>query len=142
MVKRTKARRVDKQQAPKYSETGRVFLESAQALSAVADDGAPYGNAIALLAIHATISYTDALSIAYGERKSADEHTKAVDTLRTILGSRLPEEPAKQLRRILTEKDTVSYQGRYYTLEDGRKVLTFAETFCTWARKALEIRPS
>jgi hypothetical protein len=77
MVKRTTTRRVDKAQAPKYADTGRVFLASARALSDVADDDAPYGNAIALLAIHATISYTDALSIAYGEKKSADEHTKA-----------------------------------------------------------------
>lgn len=142
MVKRTTTRRVDRSQALKYAESGRVFLESARDLSLVADEGAPYGNAVALLAVHAAISYADALSIAYGERKSADDHTKAVDTLRTILGNRLPDDRAKQLRRILMEKDAVCYQGTYYTLDQGRKLLTLSDRFCTWAREAMELRPS
>jgi hypothetical protein len=142
MVKRTGTKRVDRSEAGKYAETGRVFLESAQALSTVADEGAPYGNAIALLGIHATISSADALSIAFGERKSVDEHTKAVDVLRGVLGSRLPNDKAKMLRRILLEKDSVSYQGTYYTLEDGRLLLAAAEEFCGWARSTLETRPT
>jgi hypothetical protein len=142
VVKRTTTRRIDREQAPKYAGTGRVFLESAKALSDVADEGAPYGNAIALLAIHAVISYTDALSIAFGERKSADEHTKAADTLRTILGSRLPDNMAQVLRRVLGEKDTVSYQGTYYDLESGRRLLQKSESYCRWAQKVFEVRPA
>lgn len=142
MVRRTGARRVERHEAPRYADTGRVFLESAQALSDVAHDGAPYGNAIALLAIHATISYTDALSIAFGERKSADVHTKAADLLRAVLGTRLPNDQAKSLRRILQEKDSVSYQGTWYTLEDGRKLLADARQYCAWARETLQVRPS
>lgn len=141
MVKQTSTRRVDRSETPKYAETGRVFLESAKALSDVADDGAPYGNAIALLAIHAAISFADALSIAYGERKSVDEHTKAADTLRAVLGSRLPNDKARALRRILAEKGSVSYQGMYYTLDDGRTLLSLATTFCAWARDTLQARP-
>lgn len=142
MVKRTATRRVDKAQAPKYADTGRVFLASAKALSDVADDDAPYGNAIALMAIHATISYTDALSIAYGEKKSADEHTKAVETLRSIIGGRFPETRAKQLRKVLLQKDTVSYQGAYYSLSEGRSLLLVAEAYCKWASDLLEQRPA
>lgn len=72
MVRRTNARRVDRQDAPGYAETGRTFLQSALALSDIADEGAPYGNAIGLLAIHAAISYADALTIGFGEKKSAE----------------------------------------------------------------------
>ena len=141
VVKRSSTRRVDRGEAPKYAEAGRVFLESARALSTVADDGAPYGNAIALLGIHAAISYTDALSIGFGERKSGDQHAKAVDTLRSILGARLPDDKAKVLRKILIEKDSVSYQGTYYTLADGQKLLELAESYCQWAMETLQHRP-
>lgn len=141
MVRRTRTRRVDSAEAPRYAETGRVFLESARALSTVADEGAPYGNAIALLGIHAAISYTDALSIGYGGRKSGDEHAKAVGTLRSILGARLPDIQAKTLGRILLQKDLVSYQGTYYTLPDGQKLLKLAESYCQWAMETLQHRP-
>jgi hypothetical protein len=142
MVKRTRTRRIDKTSAPSYAETGRVFLAGAQALSDVAEDEAPYGNAMALLSIHACISYTDALSIAFGERKSTDEHSKAVDALRSVLGNRLTIERVKQLRRILLEKDKVSYQGAYYTLEEGRRFLSLAAGYCKWAGDLFERRPA
>lgn len=142
MVKRTTTRRIDKAQAQRYANTGRVFLESAKALSDVAEDDAPYGNAVALLAIHATISFTDALSIAYGEKKSAGEHTTAVDTLRSILGSRLPEARVKELRKVLLQKDTVSYQGSYYSLTEGKQLLKAAESYFVWAADLLEQRPA
>ena len=142
MVKRATSRRVDRSQASKYAATGHVFLESARALAAVADEGAPYGNAIGLLSIHASISYTDALTIAFGERKSAEEHGRAVDTLRTTLGSRLEDKQARMLRQILLQKDAVSYQGVFYSLEDGRRLLDKAESYCKWAREVFETRPT
>ncbi len=126
----------------KYAATGRVFLTSAQALSDVADEDAPYGNAIALLSIHACISCTDALSIAYGERTSADDHTEAVDALRSIIWSRLTAEGAKQLRKILLATDIVAHQGAYYTLEEGKRLLQLAEGYCKWATDLFESRPA
>ena len=107
-------------------------------MSDVADEEAPYGNAIALLAIHAAISYSDALSIAHGELKSTDEHTKAVEALRSVLKAKLTARRAKELRKILVEKDAVSYQGSYYTLSEGRRILRVAESFCAWAGEILE----
>ena len=141
MVKRTNAKRVDKSDAPRYAETGRVFLESARALADVADEGAPYGNAIALSSIHAAISYTDALTIAFGEKKSTDDHPKAVDTLRSVMGSKLDDRAARTLRQILQQKDTVSYQGTFYSLEDGQKVLEKAASYCKWAEEVFQTRP-
>ena len=141
MVKRGASKRVDRSHAPQYAETGRVFLESAQALSDVADDGAPYGNAVALLAIHAAISYGDTLTIAFGQLKSADEHMKAADALRSVLGTRLPAEQLKSFRAVLQEKDAVSYQGTYYTLADGRKLLERSRSFCAWALEVFQTRP-
>jgi hypothetical protein len=141
MTKRRASKQIDRSQAGSYANTGRVFLESARALSVLADESGPYGNAIALLAIHATISHTDALSIAYGERKSTDEHERAADGLRSVLGNRLPASRIKELRKVLLEKDTVSYQGSSYTVEDGRKILATAESYCEWASNLYEQRP-
>lgn len=141
MVKRTNARRVGKHEALGYAETGRIFLESARALSEIADESTPYGNAIGLLSIHATISYADASTIAFGEKKSADEHRRAVDTLRSVMGSKLDELAAKAFRQVLQQKDTFSYQGEFYSIEDGRKLLKQAELFCKWARSVFETRP-
>lgn len=141
MVKRTNARRVNKRDAPGYAETGRIFLESARALSEIADEAAPYGNAIGLLSIHAAISYADALTIAFGEKKSADVHRKAVDTLRSVMGSKLDERAAKAFRLVLQQKDAVSYRGEFYSIDDGRKLLKHAELFCKWTRNVFETRP-
>lgn len=140
MVKRTTRKRVDRSQASKYAETGRVFLESARALANVADEGAPYGNAISLLSIHASISYTDALTIAFGEKKSTGEHGKATDTLRAVLGSRVDDKQVKILNQVLLQKDIVSYQGNYYSLEDGLRLLEKAEAYCQWAMETFETR--
>jgi hypothetical protein len=141
MTRKTKSRRIDRLQAAKYLETGRVFLESAKALSIVADEQANYGNAIGLLSIHAAISFTDALSIAYGECKSTDEHIAAIDTLQSILGNRLPPDMAKRLRKLLLEKDVVSYQGQFYDLDEGRQLLLLTEAYCKWAWDLFQLRP-
>jgi hypothetical protein len=140
MTRKTKHQRVDKYHAAAYAGTGRVFLESAQALSTVADEGAPYGNAIGLLAIHAVISYADALSIALGETKSTDVHAAAADHLAAVLGADLPKDMAKCLRKMLIEKDVVSYQGHLYDLAEGRRLLAQAAEFCAWARDYLQRR--
>jgi len=140
LVKRTTGKRVDRSQASKYAEAGRVFLESARALADLADESAPYGNAIGLLSIHAAISYTDALTIAFGEKKSTGEHGKATDTLRAILGSKVDDKQVKFLNQVLLQKDTVSYQGHFYPLEDGRRLLEKTEAYCQWARDTFETR--
>ncbi len=141
MARRTKNKRVDKGQSTKYADTGRVFLASARALSTLGDEQAPYGNAIGLLAIHAAIRYSDAVSIAFGEQKSTGGHVDAADHLRTMMGQRLPDDMAKRLQKILLEKDIVSYQGNFYDLAEGRKLLKVAEVFCDWAHDLFQRRP-
>lgn len=138
MARRVASKPVDKSQASAYAETGRVFLESAKALALVADAAAPYGNAIGLLAIHATISYSDALSIAFGGRKSTGAHTEALNLLRDVLENELPAEMARKFERIVAKKDAISYRGLLFPLADGRKLLASAEAFCVWARDYLQ----
>jgi hypothetical protein len=129
--------------AAKFAQVGDAFLTSAQALSDVAGGDEHYGNAIALLAIHAAIAWSDALSIAYAEQRSTDgDHLQAVKVLRGALGAKLPDTQETRLRRIIASKDEVSYQGAYYPLKDGRALLERAQLFATWGRKLYGDRPA
>jgi hypothetical protein len=75
----------------------------------LASEGDSYGNALAVLAIHAAIGYNDALTISYGELKSTDgQHTRAADLLTEVLkgaSTREASSRADQLRAILGSKD-------------------------------------
>lgn len=42
------------------------------------------------------------------------------------------------MRSVLAEKDAIAYQGRYYPLEQGIKVLAQAGKFSRWAREVFE----
>jgi hypothetical protein len=134
MVKGGRRKRVDRSQAVRYRTVGRALLTSAQALATVAESGDPYGNALGIVAIHAAIAYCDALSVGYGSLRSAEgDHERAVEAFQEALGAAADPDMARLLRSILNEKDTISYQGEYYTLAAATRVLGRAERFCAWA---------
>jgi hypothetical protein len=142
VIRRGRARPVDRLSAGKYRHVGRAFLDAADALSVVAGDDETYGNAIGLLSIHAAIAYADAVSIAYGERKSAaGDHEQAVSMLRGVLAARLPNDMESMLLTLVRAKDSVAYQGKYYPLDDGRALLERATTFARWADQLYQQRP-
>ena len=112
----------------------------------LASEGDSYGNAIAVLAIHAAISYNDALTISYGELKSpAGQHSRAADLLTEVLkgiNTREVSSRADQLRTILGSKDRVSYTGTFYRLEDAALLLTQVTDFARWADAMYQRRPA
>lgn len=142
MVRRRRAKAVDRALAIKYHAVGRGFLSAASDLSTVAVEDESYGNAIALLAIHGAIAMADAIAIAYGEQKSTDgDRGQAVSLLRDILRDRLPKRAESQLRALVGAKDSVSYQGTYYQLGQGRTLLKRAQQFAQWADQMYQERP-
>ena len=72
MVARANRKSVDKAQAEKYRRVGAALLESATVLSELATDADSFGNAIAVVAVHACIAHDDALSIAWKGVKSTE----------------------------------------------------------------------
>ncbi|HEX8359597.1 MAG TPA: hypothetical protein VF613_05800, partial [Longimicrobium sp.] len=77
-----------------------------------------------MIAIHAAIAFTDALTVAYRELKSTDgDHTRAADLLVHALGHRADADHVRRLRGILNAKSSASYSGNFYTLGDGIRVL-------------------
>ena len=116
-----------------------ALRKSVEDLISIADDGDVYGNAIGISAIHACIAYGDALCIKHGGFKSSEgEHVRAVEALREALGYRVEENALKAFRRVLAQKDQISYQGDYYTVADARGLVDDMTAFCDWATAVLE----
>ncbi|MBW3572443.1 MAG: hypothetical protein KY467_15180 [Gemmatimonadetes bacterium] len=142
MVTRGSRKEVDRAQADKYRRVGAALLESAQALAELATDSDGYGNAIAVVAVHACIAYNDALSIAWkGVKSTEGDHTRAPDTLLFALSHQAPPERVRQLKMVVAKKDQVSYQGAYYRVSDAARLLGEAAGFCAWAEETYERRP-
>ena len=131
----------DPSRASKYQAVGRSLLRNSHELDAISET--KYGNGLAIIAIHAAIAYTDALTIAFRGIKSQDgDHARAADVLAHALGqNRSHAEHVNRLRGILQAKSNVSYSGQYYTLEEGRRIVREATVFITWAEDMLARRP-
>jgi hypothetical protein len=138
MVARGNRKDVDRHQAEKYRRVGAALLESASVLSDLATDADSFGNAIAVVAVHACIAYNDALSIAWRGVKSTDgDHARAADTLGPVAAA----EQVRRLRAVLSHKDQVSYQGSYYRVQEAVRLLEQAAAFCAWAEQMYDRRP-
>jgi hypothetical protein len=142
MVARGNRKDVDKAQAEKYRRVGAALLQSARVLAELATDADSFGNAIAIVAVHACIAYNDALSIAWrGVKSTEGDHVRAADTLVFALGHLAAAEQVRQLRSVLSRKDQVSYQGGYYRVSEAAHLLEQAAAFCAWAEDLYDRRP-
>lgn len=140
MVKLGKTVQAGRHEAVKYLVMGESLHRTAEDLLALSEPR--YGNAMAIIAIHAAIAYTDALTIAFREVKSADgDHARAADVLVHALGYRASEPQLRRLRAILNTKDHVSYGGNYYTTTEAAGLLAKTRDFVAWARNVYEERP-
>lgn len=132
----------DPSRAAKYLAIGRSLYRNTQELEAISETR--YGNGLAIIAIHAAIAYTDALTIAFRGIKSQDgDHVRAADVLSHVLGPQRDHvRQVNRLRGILQAKSDASYSGQYYTLEDGKRLVREATEFIRWAEDMLANRPS
>lgn len=136
MVKLGHTKAEDRSRAAKYLAVGRALHETARHLDLMAE--AKYGNGLAIIAIHAAIAYTDALTTAFREIKSTDgDHTRAADVLVHALGHQASPEQMRRLKGILNAKTHASYSGAYYTLQDGQNILRETELYVRWAEEKL-----
>jgi hypothetical protein len=127
----------DPSRAAKYLSIGRSLHRNSQELDAISETR--YGNGLAIIAIHAAIAYTDALTIALRGIKSQDgDHVRAADVLAHALGQQREHTgQVSRLRRILQAKSDASYGGQYYTLDDGRRIVRETTEYIRWAEDVL-----
>lgn len=141
MVKLGSTTSEDPSRAAKYLAIGRSLHRNTQELEAISETR--YGNGLAIIAIHAAIAYTDALTIAYRGIKSQDgDHARAADVLAHALGQRREHVPqVNRLRDILQAKSDASYSGTYYTFDEGKRIAQQTTEFIRWAEDMLASRP-
>jgi hypothetical protein len=142
MVTRGSRKEVDRGQAERYRRVGAALLGSARVMAELATESDSFGNAIAVVAVHACIAYNDALCIAWkGVKSTEGDHTRAPDTLLFAVSHQAPPERVRQLRTVVGKKDQVSYQGSYYRVSEAVRLLEEAEAFCGWAEQIYDQRP-
>ena len=136
MTRTDRFRRVDPVQADSYAEVGRRLLLAGRTMLERGDPR--HAPALAILAVHATIAFADAVCVHRGGRKSASaDHMSAVRLLRATLGQRLPDRVERDLSRLLAEKDRFEYQGYVVQMREAAAVFERAERCAAWAEQAL-----
>lgn len=138
MARTDRAKRVDPVRADGFAEIGRRLLIAGRTMLEHRDPR--HASALAILAIHAVIAFTDALCVRFGGKKSTSaDHAAAIKLLRGILGARLPREMERAVDRVLREKDRFEYEGYVATLKEAEAVFTKAERFGAWTEEMLGV---
>jgi len=98
-----------------------------------------YRYSAALLAIHAAISYSDALRTALGDEDLlAEDHFRAVQSLNTLLTANNLQDRngLRHLSYLIAKKSLVAYRNERLDQADAESLITKAERFLTWANSS------
>ena len=95
-------------------------------------------NAAGLNAIHTEISANDALlTFHFGLRSISPKHDDAVKLLISMMKRDDVEIKAKHLRRLISVKNFVEYDGRLLSRGEAESLAKHAERFLDWVRSLL-----
>jgi uncharacterized protein (UPF0332 family) len=95
-------------------------------------------NATGLNAIHTGISANDALlTFHFGLRSISPKHDDAVKLLISMMKRDDTEIKAKHLRRLISVKNLVEYDGRLLSRREAESLAKHAERFLVWVRSLL-----
>jgi hypothetical protein len=126
-----------------YRDRAKDFLGGMDLLQ---DDLDAYRYSSALLGIHGSISYADALRAGMGSKRlSSDDHGQAAIELKSLLDSRqFQQQPGvKHLRLLLSRKSRISYSAETVRKNEVEDIVKRAMRFADWAEetgKALKIK--
>ncbi len=95
-------------------------------------------NATGLNAIHTGISANDALlTFHFGLRSISPKHDDAVKLLISMMNRDDTEIKAKHIRRLISVKNLVEYDGRLLSRREAESLAKHAERFLVWVRSLL-----
>jgi hypothetical protein len=140
MARADRAKRTDPARADSHAEVGRRLLHAARAIT---EQGDPrHASALAILAVHSVIAYADAAAIhSGGKRSTAADHVAVLALLRDVLGNRLTDKVAREIQRVIAEKDKFEYQGYVANMTEARALLDRAERIGAWCEEWLNATP-
>jgi len=125
-----------------FSVYHRRASQLADAMKLCGDDLPGYASAVALLAVHSAISYSDALLIGFGgTRPRGENHGDAVAALRrACTKARVDQNGIKHFQTLISAKTDISYGEKRVDDETVNKLRTTAERFQVWAERILKQR--
>jgi HEPN domain-containing protein len=95
-------------------------------------------NAAGLNAIHTGISANDALlTFHFGLRSISPKHDDAVKLLISMMKRADTDKKAKHLRRLISVKNLVEYDGRLLSKTEAESLAKHAERFLVWVKSLL-----
>ena len=95
-------------------------------------------NAAGLNAIHTGISANDALlTFHFGLRSISPKHDDAVKLLISMMKRDDTEKKAKHLRRLISAKNLVEYDGRLLSRKEAESLARHTERFLIWVKSLL-----
>lgn len=112
-----------------------------QAAREALDVGFEYWNAIGAVVVHAAIAYMDSVTInRAGPKSKGEDHLKAVDNMAAAApGDTAAKAAVTQLRRIVSEKNRVSYSGEFFSKREVERLMANLERFRRWVRAVLGV---
>lgn len=134
MTRRSKRTRVDLHRSRDYLRVAENFYQGAEVAREF-----EYWNAAGVLIVHAAIAYGDAITIKVAGTKSrGEDHRDLVDLIEEVVALDGQGRMAvNQLRRLIDEKNLVSYSGEVYTRTDIARLSKLLERFRSWALSLL-----
>jgi hypothetical protein len=135
VVRGSKRVHVDRSQYRNYLTVARNFYEGAEVATEY-----EYWNAAGVLIVHAAIAYADAISIKVGGVKSRGEaHQETVDLLDELAAASQEKKSALvQLRKIIEQKNIVSYSGEVYYRKNVEYLWKLLKRFQSWVEDILK----
>jgi hypothetical protein len=120
----------------------RRATQLADAMKLCRDDLAAYGSAVALLAVHSAISYSDAVLIGLGaKRLRGEDHREAITALkRACTRAKIDHNGISHYQRLVGVKTDVSYGEARIDNERVKALYITAERFQAWAERILKKR--
>lgn len=119
------------------------FIKVAENFKNGADLAFEYGyfNAAGVLIVHSAIALADSITIKFSSSKiKGDSHYDILALLKNVLPPKLKNDSAiDHLKKIIDQKNLVSYSGDIYRKSDIVKLNKHFERFSTWAKKILNV---
>jgi hypothetical protein len=135
MTKKTPEVRIHYSKFLTYKKIAHSFFEAG-----VISAEMGYYNAAGVLFVHSAIAFGDAITIKLSSTKSSgDNHFQIISLIEEIAkASNEKSKALNHLRKIIDQKNLVSYSGEEYTQKDIVDLQKNAQRFQTWALKILE----
>lgn len=99
-----------------------------------------YYNAAGVLIVHSAIALADSITIKYSSSKiKGESHYDVIALLKNVLPPKLKNDSAiDHLKKIIDQKNLVSYSGDIYQKSDINKLNKHFNRFFNWAKSVLE----